>query len=182
MWDMIAKEMNLPWRAVESMHWHMGAEEMAQRANVAVFQSVFPSPTVTYSKNPPTGLKRKAPSISPTIAGGGASDSSERPATRSRRSISSGHRRRNDSKFREEKGEYASMVEDDSPGGVPLPPQEEEQAVLAVQETPGSNGDEGWKEMEAEGGASLRQRSRSLSSGRSGGSGPQPEVGMKQES
>src|ERR1700749_3867633 len=81
MWDMIAKEMSLPWRAVESMHWQMGAEEMAQRANVAVFQTHVPSSSLP--KNPSgssimgsSSSKRKASSKSPTLGGGGASDSS----------------------------------------------------------------------------------------------------------
>lgn len=38
MWEMVAKEMGLPWRAIEGIHWDMGREEMASRANVPVFQ------------------------------------------------------------------------------------------------------------------------------------------------
>lgn len=37
MWEKIAKEMQLPWRAAEAMHWQIGEVEMATRANVAVF-------------------------------------------------------------------------------------------------------------------------------------------------
>lgn len=37
MWEKIAKEMQLPWRAAEAMHWQIGEIEMAQRANVPVF-------------------------------------------------------------------------------------------------------------------------------------------------
>ena len=37
MWEKIAKEMQLPWRAAEAMHWHIGEVEMANRANVPVF-------------------------------------------------------------------------------------------------------------------------------------------------
>lgn len=37
MWEKIAKEMQLPWRAAEAMHWQIGEVEMAQRANVPVF-------------------------------------------------------------------------------------------------------------------------------------------------
>lgn len=29
MWEMIASELGLPWRAVEAMHWQMGAEGIA---------------------------------------------------------------------------------------------------------------------------------------------------------
>lgn len=37
MWEKIAKEMQIPWRAAEAMHWQIGDIEMAQRANVPVF-------------------------------------------------------------------------------------------------------------------------------------------------
>lgn len=37
MWKKIAKEMQIPWRAAENMHWQMGEIDMAQRANVPVF-------------------------------------------------------------------------------------------------------------------------------------------------
>jgi hypothetical protein len=88
---MIAKEMNLPWRAVEAMHWQMGAEEMAQRANVALFQTHVTPASLTATgapKNaggasssassaaPGRGLKRKTTSKSPTLGGGDGSDSS----------------------------------------------------------------------------------------------------------
>lgn len=33
MWALIAKEMAIPWRAVEAMHWELGEQEMACRAN-----------------------------------------------------------------------------------------------------------------------------------------------------
>ncbi|KAE8549035.1 hypothetical protein EYB25_007550 [Talaromyces marneffei] len=34
MWIIIAQKMELPWRAVESMHWKMGEQEMARRVGV----------------------------------------------------------------------------------------------------------------------------------------------------
>jgi len=37
MWEKISKEMALPWRAAEAMHWQIGEIEMANRANVPVF-------------------------------------------------------------------------------------------------------------------------------------------------
>ena len=37
MWQMIADEMDVPWRTIEEMHWRIGKIGMAQRANVAVF-------------------------------------------------------------------------------------------------------------------------------------------------
>ncbi|KAK0824924.1 hypothetical protein LTR91_019519 [Friedmanniomyces endolithicus] len=39
MWSGIAAELGLPYRAVEAMHWQMGAEEMARRANRTVFNT-----------------------------------------------------------------------------------------------------------------------------------------------
>ncbi|TKA64502.1 hypothetical protein B0A49_11028 [Cryomyces minteri] len=36
MWDKVAKEMAITYRACEAMHWQLGEHEMAQRANVSV--------------------------------------------------------------------------------------------------------------------------------------------------
>src|ERR1700744_236764 len=61
MWDMIAKEMELPWRAVESMHWQMGQEDLASRANVPVCQPHIS----TVKKSSPN--KRKMSKSPPTV-------------------------------------------------------------------------------------------------------------------
>ncbi|SCO54706.1 related to DRPLA protein [Fusarium fujikuroi] len=37
MWAKVAKEMAIPWRAVEAMHWLLGADEMARRAGAVPF-------------------------------------------------------------------------------------------------------------------------------------------------
>lgn len=37
MWAKIAKEMGIPWRAAEAMHWQLGEEEMARRAGTVPF-------------------------------------------------------------------------------------------------------------------------------------------------
>lgn len=37
MWSQVAKEMGIPWRAAESMHWQLGEQEMARRAGVVPF-------------------------------------------------------------------------------------------------------------------------------------------------
>jgi hypothetical protein len=37
MWNMVAKEMEIPWRAAEAMHWQLGEQEMARRAGVVPF-------------------------------------------------------------------------------------------------------------------------------------------------
>ncbi|KAL1892278.1 hypothetical protein Cpir12675_004601 [Ceratocystis pirilliformis] len=37
MWQKVAEEMAVPWRAAEAMHWRMGEEEMAKRAGVVPF-------------------------------------------------------------------------------------------------------------------------------------------------
>jgi hypothetical protein len=72
---MIAKEMELPWRAVESMHWQMGQEDLASRANVPVFQSHIPnksssSTTASRRKNSrsPTNTNMTAPATATTTA------------------------------------------------------------------------------------------------------------------
>jgi hypothetical protein len=51
MWEKIAKEMQLPWRAAEAMHWQIGEVEMAQRANVPVFHLAGQSNTLPQSAN-----------------------------------------------------------------------------------------------------------------------------------
>lgn len=45
MWEKISKEMQLPWRAAEAMHWQIGEIEMAQRANVPVFHLAGQQPS-----------------------------------------------------------------------------------------------------------------------------------------
>ena len=37
MWEQVAKELNMPWRAAEDMHWQMGKFELAHRAGVPPF-------------------------------------------------------------------------------------------------------------------------------------------------
>ena len=37
MWQVIAHEMCIPWRAAEAMHWQMGEKDMAHRAGVVPF-------------------------------------------------------------------------------------------------------------------------------------------------
>lgn len=51
MWNKIAKEMNVPWRTVEAMHWKIGQEEMHNRANAPVFQ-LHPSAHSTMPSTP----------------------------------------------------------------------------------------------------------------------------------
>lgn len=53
MWEKIAKEMQLPWRAAEAMHWQIGEIEMASRANVPVFHLANPS-SQSSTQAPPT--------------------------------------------------------------------------------------------------------------------------------
>lgn len=59
MWEKIAKEMQLPWRAAENMHWQIGEVEMAQRANVPVFHAAGQNPI---------GALERTPSTSPPVA------------------------------------------------------------------------------------------------------------------
>jgi hypothetical protein len=39
MWQFIATEMELPWKALEAIHWEMGEKYMARRANVVALPS-----------------------------------------------------------------------------------------------------------------------------------------------
>merc|ERR1711981_89163 len=64
MWDPIAKEMGLPWRSIESIHWDMGPGEMASRANVPVFQPHAAATTLTPQRRSPPG-PRPAPNLAP---------------------------------------------------------------------------------------------------------------------
>src|ERR1700749_2549675 len=112
MWDMIAKEMGLPWRAVEAMHWQMGCEDMASRANVPVFQPHVHASTKTQSSIPTKRKVSKSPpaTMSDSSVGGGATGKSIRTgdgtpgatATRSRRSSSAASRRRMNQEARKE--------------------------------------------------------------------------------
>lgn len=59
MWEKIAKEMQIPWRAAENMHWQMGEIEISNRANVQPFQLAGQQPSRfserTHSTSPPSG-------------------------------------------------------------------------------------------------------------------------------
>ncbi|KAK4954061.1 hypothetical protein LTR66_013603, partial [Elasticomyces elasticus] len=73
MWEKISKEMALPWRAAEAMHWQIGEAEMAQRANVPVFHLVAgqlppTSTTTTTTAAPNNTAENSEPSTSPTSA------------------------------------------------------------------------------------------------------------------
>ena len=37
MWNDVATELDVPWRAAEAMHWSLGEQDMARRANVTPF-------------------------------------------------------------------------------------------------------------------------------------------------
>ncbi|KAL9058808.1 MAG: hypothetical protein Q9162_001532 [Coniocarpon cinnabarinum] len=47
-WEKISRELHMPWRAVEEMHWRMGRTELAQRAGVREFLAT-PDPTGAFS-------------------------------------------------------------------------------------------------------------------------------------
>ncbi|KAK3115358.1 hypothetical protein LTR53_005400 [Teratosphaeriaceae sp. CCFEE 6253] len=64
MWEKIAKEMQLPWRAAEAMHWQIGEVEMAQRANVPVFHLAGP---ITASSAAAAGAPHFAAEAGPGI-------------------------------------------------------------------------------------------------------------------
>ncbi|KAK4918639.1 hypothetical protein LTR28_013115, partial [Elasticomyces elasticus] len=74
MWEKISKEMALPWRAAEAMHWQIGEAEMAQRANVPVFHLVAgqlaptSTTTTTTTAAPNNTAEHNESSISPTSA------------------------------------------------------------------------------------------------------------------
>ena len=48
MWKPVAAELGIPWRTAEGMHWIIGEQEMARRANVHPFSTTLqPSPSST---------------------------------------------------------------------------------------------------------------------------------------
>ena len=58
MWEKVAKEMGIPWRAAEAMHWQLGEHDMAQRANAPIFHlsSSFAAVSQPSSGNSPLPL------------------------------------------------------------------------------------------------------------------------------
>jgi hypothetical protein len=111
MWEMVAKEMGLPWRAIEAIHWQMGPEEMAQRANVPVFQAH----NTQRSKSPPPA-SRANPVVTPTTPSHINTDShvqiqTQTSQTRQRRSSSSSSRRRANSARQNERPQLAPVSE-----------------------------------------------------------------------
>ncbi|KAF1990690.1 hypothetical protein K402DRAFT_400867 [Aulographum hederae CBS 113979] len=77
-YDNIAREMQLPWRAVERMLWNMGHEEIASRGNHALF--IMPEHS---NRSPPSAAPSSHAGSSDQYAGG-----------RMRRSSSASNRRR----------------------------------------------------------------------------------------
>ncbi|KAK3055065.1 hypothetical protein LTR09_004225 [Extremus antarcticus] len=63
MWEKISKEMQLPWRAAEAMHWQLGEEDMARRANVSVFHLAGQA-----QPSHSNGMSDRVPSVSPPVA------------------------------------------------------------------------------------------------------------------
>jgi hypothetical protein len=96
MWETIAKEMGLPWRAIEGIHWEMGREEMASRANVPVFQphAAISAPQRLTPPGPRTN-PNLAPAPTPPNESSGEQPFPPRPirATRARSASTGSHRR-----------------------------------------------------------------------------------------
>lgn len=55
MWKPVATELGIPWRTAEGMHWIIGEQEMARRANVHPFSATLqPSSSTSINTNAPT--------------------------------------------------------------------------------------------------------------------------------
>lgn len=52
MWQKIADEMSIPWRAAEAKHWQMGEEDMARRAGVVPFSLQTDTPSSNRRSSP----------------------------------------------------------------------------------------------------------------------------------
>ena len=53
---MVARELGVPWRTAESMHWYLGETDMARRAGVTPFTMAAASGPSPSSNHPPSGL------------------------------------------------------------------------------------------------------------------------------
>lgn len=97
MWEGIAKEMGVPWRTAEAMHWQLGELQMAERANVPLFQMAASTTNPLASAPPPAtvnhqGLGYPLPQTQPMQL-----QAQPRPPAGRRNSAASGGRRRADS-------------------------------------------------------------------------------------
>lgn len=73
MWAIVARELGVPWRAAESMHWHLGEQEIARRAGVTPFTMAAasgPSPSSNMAL-PGVTSPMRAPINSPGGLGSG---------------------------------------------------------------------------------------------------------------
>jgi hypothetical protein len=135
---MVAKEMGLPWRAIEAIHWQMGAEEMASRANVPVFQPHTMAAGVRTKS--PSGSKMN-PNLAPaptTPGGPGEREPNLQPTTRQRRSSSTTSlRRANSSRQKEPSLQFPAVFEAEPPPPLVLDPNQGSKSDTAV--TPGSS-------------------------------------------
>lgn len=90
-WTPVARELGIPWRAVEAMHWHLGEQEMARRAGVTPFAMAAasgPSPSSAVGPSSSvTGLSSGGASL-PSQGGSGSRLGME--GTRSRSESDSG--------------------------------------------------------------------------------------------
>ena len=71
---MIAKEMGIPWRAAEAMHWQLGEEEIARRARTVPFSHsssvvLEPSPKNKRDSGPSPAGTNLSTGINPVDSG-----------------------------------------------------------------------------------------------------------------
>jgi len=64
MWEKVAKEMAMPWRAVEARHWGIGQSQMAKLAGVTTFSTT--SAPLDYSPLPHNATPTFAPEYQPS--------------------------------------------------------------------------------------------------------------------
>ena len=76
--------MQMPWRAVEAMHWELGAQSMAERAGVAAFPLTSPAPGISHDSKqrsyPSYSTYPPAYNISRTLPGPSAYTPALQPA------------------------------------------------------------------------------------------------------
>ena len=118
MWEMVAKEMGLPWRAIEGIHWDMGREEMASRANVPVFQPHAAATTTPQRRSPPGPRPNPHLAPAPTPPGDSAGEQGyppQPPRLTRARSASTGSSRKRASSRRDASTYLTSVSEGEQP-------------------------------------------------------------------
>jgi hypothetical protein len=125
MWAIVARELGVPWRAAESMHWHLGEQEIARRAGVTPFTMAAASGRSPSSNMALPGVTSpmRAPVNNPGGLGSGARGrgSLGGPVGAELPPILEGHARSGEDERRDESGRRRRAAEGRGRGATVLP-------------------------------------------------------------